>query len=366
MVNTLGKHWRLIVLVLGIVLFLWVLYLLRTVLFPFAIGLVLAYLLLPVVRWMESKLPPREKWPQFKRVFSIVLVFILLAAIIAIFFYFVATAVVEASMTLLESAPYFIGRSLVEVQEWLEVLREQFPPEIREEIDRGLLDAALALGNAIRDTLVRGITFAPQTFGMVLGLAALPLFLFYALKDSEKLRDHMYSAISPGVAEHIRNIVCIVERVLGRYIRAQLMLGVIVAYFSFIGLLILRIPFAPVLAVLAGVGELIPTLGPWISGAVVAIVTLAVMPDKVIWVIVLFLIIQLVENSLLVPRIQAGYLHIHPALMIFLLVFGAYVAGFWGLILAGPLTATGMEIYRYICQYYQAQKALEQNAYEQG
>jgi predicted PurR-regulated permease PerM len=144
------------------------------------------------------------------------------------------------------------------------------------------------------------------------------------------------------------------------------MLGVIVAYFSFIGLLILRIPFAPVLAVLAGVGELIPTLGPWISGAVVAIVTLAVMPDKVIWVIVLFLIIQLVENSLLVPRIQAGYLHIHPALMIFLLVFGAYVAGFWGLILAGPLTATGMEIYRYICQYYQAQKALEQNAYEQG
>ena len=114
---------------------------------------------------------------------------------------------------------------------------------------------------------------------MFLGLAAIPLFLFYILKDSEKLQRNFYAAFTPGVVSHIRNITEIIERVLGRYIRAQLMLGLIVAYFSFVGLLILRIPFAPVLAILAGIGELIPTLGPWISGAVVAIVTLAVAPE---------------------------------------------------------------------------------------
>jgi predicted PurR-regulated permease PerM len=108
-----------------------------------------------------------------------------------------------------------------------------------------------------------------------------------------------------------------------------------------------------VLALFAGIGELIPILGPWISGAVVVIVTLALAPEKVIWVILLCLGVQLVENSLLVPRIQGGYLRIHPAILIALLVISAYIAGFWGLLLAAPLTATAVEIYKYIRQSYQ-------------
>ena len=97
---------------------------------------------------------------------------------------------------------------------------------------------------------------------------------------------------------------------------------------------------------------MIPTLGPWIGGGVAVIVTLAVAPEKAIWVVVLFLGIQLVENSVLVPRIQSAYLRIHPAVMIFLLVLGAYIAGFWGLLLIGPLSATALEIYKYARRCY--------------
>jgi len=336
-----------------------VLYLLRTAIFPFVLGLVLAYLLLPVISWLERRLPRPGRWPEFKRVFSIIIVFLVLLSLIAVFSYFIVTAVINASLLLAESAPYFIGKSLHQIQEWLEIIRQQFPPEIRNEVDKALLEAGVALGNAIRDAFIQGIATMPRNFSIFLGFAALPLFLFYALKDSEKLKRNLYSALRPGIAEHFRNISYIIETVLGRYIRAQLMLGLIVAYFSFVGLLILRIPFAPVLAILAGIGELIPTLGPWISGAVIVIVTLAVAPEKVIWVILLFLLIQLLENSLLVPRIQGGYLRIHPALMLFLLVLGAYIAGFWGLLLAGPLTATGIEIYKYIRERYQEEEITE-------
>jgi len=359
MTNILGKHWRLVSLVLGIIIVFWILYLLRIAIFPFVLGLVLAYLLLPVISWLEKRFPRQGSWLGFKRVFSILIVFIVLLGLVAAFSYFIVTAVIDASLVLAESAPHFIGQSLYQVQKWLEIVREQFPPEIRQEMDKALLEAGVALGDSIRDAFVKGISFIPRTFSIFLGLAALPLFLFYTLKDSERLKRGLYSGLTPGIAEHIRNITGIIERVLGRYIRAQLMLGLIVAYFCFIGLLILRIPFAPVLAILAGIGELIPTLGPWISGAVVVVVTLAVAPEKVIWVIILFLAIQLVENSLLVPKIQGGYLHLHPAVMIFLLVFGAYVAGFWGLLLAGPLTATGVEIYKYVRQCYQEEEANE-------
>ena len=362
MTNFLSQHWRTVVLVLSATIFLWLLYLLRTVILPFALGLVIAYLLAPIINWLEVKFPGPGKWLGFKRVLSILIVFFILFALLAVFSYVIATAVIDASLNLATGAPYFISKSLYQITKWLEVIREQFPPDIRAEVDRALLEAGVALGNAIRDALVKGISFVPETFSLVLGFAALPLFLFYALKDSDKLRNYVYSAFNPGVAKHTRNLVSIIERVLGRYIRAQLMLGLIVAYLVFIGLLILKIPFAPVLAILAGIGELIPTLGPWISGAVVAIIALAVAPDKVIWVIVLFFAVQLLENGLLVPRIQGGYLRIHPAAMIFMLVLGAYLAGFWGLLLAGPLTATGVEIYRYIRQCYQDEKLLQQSA----
>ncbi len=358
MANFLSRHWRMVVLILGAVLFLYILYLLRTVILPFALGVVLAYLLAPIIYWLESRFPKPGKWQGTKRVLSILIVFFVLFALLAIFSYVIATAVIDASLNLASGAPYFLSKSLYQIQEWLEVIRAQFPPDIRAEVDKALLEAGVALGNAIRDSLIKGVSVVPGTFSIVLGLGALPLFLFYALKDSDKLKKNVYAAFNPGIAEHIRNLVGIVERVIGRYIRAQLMLGLIVAYLVFIGLLILDIPFSPVLAILAGIGELIPTLGPWFSGAVIAIIALAVVPDKVIWVIVLLLAVQLLENSLLVPRIQGGYLRIHPAAMIFMLVLAAYIAGFWGLLLAGPLTATGVEIYKYVRQRYQDEKLL--------
>ena len=360
MTNTLAKHWRLVSLVPGVILVLWVLYLLRAVILPFAIGLVLAYLLIPLIVWLEKILPRRGSLPRLKRVFSILIVGTLLVGLIGFFSYYIVTVVVDASLILLENVPYFIGKSLYQIQEWLEVLRQQFPPEVRQQVDKALLEGGVELGKNIRDALIGGISFAPRTFSTILGFAVLPFFLFYILKDSEKLRNGFYSAFTPGAVEHARKIVLIIENVLGRYIRAQIMLGLIVAYFSFIGLLLLGIQFAPVLAILAGITELIPTLGPWIGGGAAVIVTLAVAPEKAIWVAMLFLGIQLVENNFLVPRIQSAYLHIHPAIMIVLLVLGAYIAGFWGLLLIGPLAATAVEISKYVRQQYEVEKAAQQ------
>ncbi len=360
MAKIFGEHWRLVFLVLGIIIVFWILYSLRIVLLPFVLGMVLVYLLMPLISWMEKKLPRQGKWLGFKRVSSILIVFIVLIGFIGVFSYFIVTAVIDASLILLESAPTFIGQSLAQIQKWLEVIRQQLPPEIRYEVDKGFLEAGVALGNFIRDALIGGISFVPRNFGVILGFVALPFFLFYVMKDSDKLKKNFYSALTPGIAKHAENIILIVERVLGRYLRAQLMLGLIVAYFSFIGLWIIGTQFAPklasfapVLAILAGLTELIPTLGPWIGGAVAVIVTLAIVPDKVLWVIALYLGIQFVENYFLVPRIQSAYLRIHPAVMIFLLVLGAYIAGFWGLLLAGPLTATAVEIYKYVHRCYQ-------------
>ncbi len=347
--QTLGRHWRLLSFILGLIIVFWLLYALRSAIIPFVIGLVLAYLLLPIILWIERKLPRRDKWWQTKRVSLIILLFIVILGFVGLFSYFIVTTVIDAFIVLLENAPEYISRGLLTLQQWAEGIRQQLPPEMRQQVDELMLEAGAALGNFIRDAFTRGISFLPGTFSLLLGFGALPIFLFYILKDSEKLSKSFYSALSPWVAEHTKNIVSIIERVLGRYIRAQLMLGLVVAYFVFIGLLILGLSsVAPALAAFAGITELIPILGPWIGGAAAVIITLAIAPEKVIWVALLFLVVQLLENNLLVPRIQGGYLRIHPAIMVVLLVLGAYIAGLWGILLIAPLTATIVEIYKYV------------------
>jgi len=341
------------------ILFIWLLYAIKTVILPFATGLILAYLMMPLVLWLERKLPPRRKWPSFRRIVSVLLSMILLVAIVGSFAYFVVTAVVDASLSLLESAPYFIGQSLIEIQDWFNDIIAALPVEIQQEVDKEIVDAGVSLGNAIRSSLMGAVTSIPATFGMIMGFAVLPFFLFYLLKDSEKLKAGLLSMFSERFIVHVRNVLAIIERVLGWYIRAQLMLGLIVAYFIFIGLHVLDVPYKLALALLAGVAELVPIIGPWVSGGIAVVVTLAVVPDKAIWVAVIFVAVQLLENSLFVPKIQSAYLRIHPAIMIFLLVFGAYVAGFWGLLIIGPLTATLYEIFKYIRGYYREPKLLE-------
>jgi predicted PurR-regulated permease PerM len=355
--NIFVRYWRLAALVAGIIVFIWVIYLMRLFVLPFAIGLVLAYLLKPLVAWLEKRLPPRRKWPKFRRVIAILISFLLVIAIIGVFAYIIITAVIQASVSLVESAPYFIGQSIVRIQEWYQQVTAGLPLAVQEEINRDLVAAGVSLGNWVRDSLVGSVSNIPSIFTIILGFAVVPFFLFYILKDSESLKRSLVAALPASVSWHGRQVVSIVERVLGRYIRAQLMLGLIVGYFSFIGLLLLRAPFPLALALLAGLTEMVPTLGPWIGGAVAVIVTLALDPEKAIWVAVLYLGIQLLENNLLVPKIQSAYLHIHPAVMIVLLVFGAYIAGFWGILLIGPLVATLVEIFKYVAAHYRTARS---------
>lgn len=347
MKNVLVKHWRLVTVLLGIIVLLWVLYLLRTVLLPFALGMALAYVFSPAVTGLERWLPPRRK-PRARRFYATLIVLIIVFGVVGNIVYFITRLIIDSSITYLQHSPFYFMQGLQNIQLWLGDLFKDFPAEVQQEIQGYLAEASTLLGTSLRQLIMRSFSAVTGSVNTVLGFVALPFFLFYVMKDSAELKKSFISVFSPPVAEHIRNISLIVENVLGRYIRAQLMLGLIVGYFAFVGLLLLNIPFAPILGPLAGITEIIPTVGPWIGGGVAVLVTLAIAPDKAIWVIILFVGIQILENSFLVPRVHSAYLRIHPAVMIFLLILGAYIAGFWGLLLAGPLTATIVQVFKYV------------------
>jgi len=342
------KNWRLISFIIGLLLLCTLLWILREVLFAFAVALVLAYLLLPALRWAENRLPQHDRFRHAKRVTLVVLFIALSIALVGLVIYLIVDIFIGAFTTLISNAPKFISSSILVIRVWAEGIRELLPPMLQQEMDEFLLETSSSLSTAIQSFFRGGVLSLPRIFNPLLSILSIPVFLFYFLKDSSQLNSSFYSALPQWLAEHVRNLTRIVEMVLGRYIRAQLLLGFIVGYSCFLGLFIMHIPYAPTLGVIAGITELIPILGPWIGGFIAFIVTLATVPTKAVWVALLFVAIQLFENNLLVPRIHGHYLRIHPAITLILLVIGSYVAGIWGVILIVPVTATAIEIYRYI------------------
>jgi predicted PurR-regulated permease PerM len=360
--NIFKRQWRLLVFILGVVITFSLLYIFWRVLLPFVVGLILAYLLYPLIAWLENKMPVHGRWLSARRASLITLVFIVILVVVGLLAFYIFTGVVSSFSVLLKNAPQYFSEGLKTVQGWLDAVQGLLPPETLPQTGNLSQNAGTTLGNAMQNVFTKGLSVVSSTFGVIVSFIALPVFLFYILKDWEKLKSGLYSAFSPQLAVHVRGVIGVIDKVLGRWVRAQLVLSATVAVLCFIGLAALGITLAPALAALQGLMEFVPILGPWIGGAVGVIVTLAIAPDKAIWVAVVYLAVQLLENMLLVPRIHGTYMRIHPAMILVLLPIGAYLAGLWGIILVVPLTATIVELYKYAHQNLMAgeiQKASE-------
>ncbi len=146
----------------------------------------------------------------------------------------------------------------------------------------------------------------------------------------------------------------IVRRVFGSWVRGQLVLGLVVGTATFIGLLVLGTLVDPVfsryavlLAVIAGVLELLPVIGPIIAAIPAILLGATAGVPAMVAAFLLYLAIQQVENIILVPKIQGDATKLHPAVVIFALILGGAVAGLLGAILALPVAATLRDLYIY-------------------
>jgi predicted PurR-regulated permease PerM len=309
--GTAAKNWRYLFFIVVTVLIFWALYRWRMVLLPFMVGLLLAYLLIPIVKWIEKLLPFRNKWAEARRVTTILLVFIIFLGVIAFLLFLAVMAIIHSSADLIKNAAQIINNFIAKLQEWTTSVRGHLPESMQAELDNIIKDIGNSISNSISGSVSGGSSILSRitgSFGLILGFAAMPLFLFYLLKDSEKIQKNIYAELPPAVAKHTRNILRIIERVLGRYLRTQLFLGSLVGAASYIG-------FAP--------GKIIP--------------------------VVLFIFgIQLVKNIFLVPKITADRLRLHPALVILLLVVGGYLWGIWGVIFLVPVVATLVGVFNYV------------------
>jgi predicted PurR-regulated permease PerM len=343
-----AKHWRLVSIIAGVGIVIVVLYLLRWVLLPSLLSFILAYILLPGVSWLEMRFSKTDRLHHSLRPMAIVIIYFVFGAVGSVLAFYIVNSLFHLIANLLLDLPQFYKDASAQVEKFIHPFISTLPEEtvasIQVSIQSFIENAA---GNLQKSILNIGSQFSSRMSSLA-GLLALPFVVFYILKDYEKINRSFYSALPPSIKEHAKNIMAIVGKTLNAFMRTSLTLGVIVGCLNLIGLLILGVPMAPMLAVISGLTEMIVMIGPWIGGIIAVIVTLALAPEKAIWVGVLFLVVQILENNFIVPRVQSHYFNIHPILTVMLLIIGTFLFGFWGLLLAVPLATIIIQIYQYI------------------
>lgn len=202
-------------------------------------------------------------------------------------------------------------------------------PANQETIQQILLGFGAGAGQVIR-----GVTEAVA----VLGLA--PVLALYLLIDLNRFKESSVSLTPPRYREEVAYVGGEVGGALGSFVRGQLLVAVIVGIASSIGMWAIDLPFWLLIGILAGALNLIPFLGPIVGGALAALVALLNGdPWQAVWAVVIFTLIQQVDNHVITPMIQRTRVNLSPLVIVLALVIGGSVAGLLGVLVAVPLTA---------------------------
>jgi predicted PurR-regulated permease PerM len=319
---------------------------------PFVLGLLMVYLLDPPVRWLARH--------GVRRSIAILIVYVIAIVLFIEFLNLTLAPLINELVRLLQDLPGLATQLQAQIDRLSEVYaRLAIPDAVREWID-GML-ASLAQGGpggapALDPTdLVPVLTGATSLIGGLFAYILLPVWVFYLLKDRVSLTAQFDRSLPPTWRFDTWAILRIVRRLFGQWVRAQLVLGVTVGIFTFVGLIVLSRVVDPVfgryavlLSVTAGILELLPIIGPIISAVPAVLLAATAGLEPVIAALILYTLVQQIENNVLVPKIQGDAIEMHPALVMFAIVIGGALAGLLGAILALPVAAALRDVMRYL------------------
>jgi predicted PurR-regulated permease PerM len=333
-------------LMLGVLVGL-VLWAASNVLLPYALGLVLAYLLLPVVNWLARRMPRRLHTWGVARPLAIVITYLALAALVAGIVAFVVPIVIDQVEILIKNWPSLTARVEDLWEQGLGWYTETLPEQWKDTIEgnlRNLLDQVVA---AVQGGVVATVRTISSTIGFIIGLVVIPFWLFYILNDESRVKEGFLHALPQQIRPDVVCVARLLDDVASAYIRGQLLLVLFIGTMATLSLAIIGVPFALVLGIIAGLFEVLPFVGPILGAIPAVLVALLSNPISALWVAVAFFAIQQVENLILVPRIAGESVKLHPAAVMVVLVIGNELGGFIGMLVAVPVTAMVRDLFKY-------------------
>jgi predicted PurR-regulated permease PerM len=319
--------WTISMVFLAVVIF-WCAYLVRSVLLLLYCSILLAIGFSPIVRLIERQTLLPIGSARFPRWLAILLLYVAILGTLTLIGFLVIPPLVHQAQSLWVALPGMFERA----QQFL--------------ISKGIIAEHLTFREAVAKTPGSGGDAAGAIAGAVInvvggifGVITILILTFYLLVESAGLRDTFLRLFPKGQRLRVHQAGHEVTLKVSAWLGGQLLLGTIIGASSAIGLWALGIPFFYVLALLSGIGELIPVIGPVLSAIPALAVASTVSLNKVLFVAIFFAVQQQLENHVLVPRIMSKQVGVSAVTVIASLLIGGSLLGIVGALLAVPTAA---------------------------
>jgi len=318
-----------IVKIVAVLFVLWLVYYIRDIIATILVALIFASLIMPWADWLEKKKVPRPV--------SVIIIYIIVFSLLAIVIGLLVPPLVREIKDLAANFSYLwakIVSSFVSFRAYSETISV-----LPQAVEKGLSTVETALSQAFR-----GI-FATVTgiFGGIVSFVVILVITFYMVLQEDGLKKFFYSIVPASRAPLLGDLFSKMQKKISLWARGQLILCLTVGVAAFLGLAILGVDYALVLGIFVGITELVPYAGPFLGGAVAVLFALAQSPFKAFLVVILFVVIQQLENNLLVPKVMQKAVGLNPIVSIVALLIGFRLGGIVGALFAIP-AATALDV----------------------
>ncbi|MCY8506514.1 AI-2E family transporter [Bacillus atrophaeus] len=303
--------------------------LLKTISLPIILTGIVFYLLNPIVDFLERR--------KVKRIYSILLLYILIIGLITITIVSIIPFLKEQIMSLIDNLPRYVD--IVEDQT-AHLIGSDFVNQAQQTMNINISDLANKVSDqaaTIVNSTFTGVgNFIGAITEIVISIITVPFILFYLLKDGKKLPVYILKFVPTRLKEQTFTVLSEMNHRLSSYIRGQIIVSFCIGFLLFIGYLIIGLDYASLLAIIAACTSIVPYLGPTIAITPAIIIALVTSPLMLLKLVIVWTIVQLIEGKLISPQIMGKNLHIHPITIIFVLLTAGKLFGVVGIILAIP------------------------------
>ena len=307
----------------------WLLYRFRVVVFMFFIAVVIGTTIRPAVEWFHRR--------GLSRSVAIIVIYGLIAGFLAGFLALVVPLIVDQATQFSQKLPLYqreFRRALLDSNNLL--LRNI---AIRVPSEFNFLANSNPTAEEVFDQVTQTFRYANLVVNGVLSILVVFLLAYYWTQESNFIIRNILRLIPRPRRRNVREFVQLVEVKIGGYVRGQGILSLVVGLAAFVSYVLIGLPYTLVLAIIAGIMEMVPIFGPALGAIPALLVAISIGQGKAIWVLVATAIIQLAENAFLVPRIMNHSMGVNPIVILLSLVTFTAVFGFPGALLALPLAA---------------------------
>ena len=323
------------------------------------IAIIFAYIIDPIVNFLERK--------GVKRQFGVIIVYISVFLIFAILIISVIPKTINEISNLLTSLPGMVDTLTKNVNNFLTEIFAKFNIELPENfIDvykesnpkvEGDVETPQIVSNILNSMTKTINDLVAKAQGSLMGslsglfskvygaltsafrLVLIIIFSFYFSVDKEKFTLKVKKSIPNKYRDDLAFLANRIDVALQQFIRGRMLMAIFVGILTMIYLLILSVDFAIIIGLITCVADIIPYVGPLLGCVPAVLFALVDSPAKAFWVLVLFLVVQWVENNILAPKLIGDSTGLNPLLILISIIIGGGIFGVWGMVISVPITS---------------------------